>query len=101
MRGDTYVVCPGLSAIDRMPHDSDSLGHGSDLLGLTDTSSMSDIRLNDIDASSLEVRSTVKTCEQTLSELSSQLGLRRRSLYVILTAIGMVVLLYRSFNSFT
>lgn len=77
MRSDTNIVCPGLSAIDRMPHDSDLLGHGSDLLCLTDTSSMSDIRLNDIDTSSLEIRSAVKTCEQSFSELTSQLSSKR------------------------
>lgn len=57
----------------------DSLGHGSDLLGLADTSSMSNIRLNDVDTASLEVRSAIKTREQSFPELTSQLPLKRPS----------------------
>jgi hypothetical protein len=37
----------------------DLLGHCGDLLGLTDTSSMGDIWLNDIDTSSLKVWSDI------------------------------------------
>jgi hypothetical protein len=35
---------------------------------------MCDIRLDDVDTASLEVRSAVKTCEQSLSELKGELG---------------------------
>jgi hypothetical protein len=61
--------------------DVDLLGHGSDLLGLADTSSMCDIRLDDINTASFEVRSAIKTCEQSLSELISQLVSVKQSLY--------------------
>jgi hypothetical protein len=36
-----------------------SLGHGSDLLGFADSSGMSDIRLDDVDASGLKVGSDI------------------------------------------
>jgi hypothetical protein len=54
MRRDANVIC---------------LCHDGDLLGLGDTSRMSDVRLSNIDTSLLEVRSVVFPSEQTFSEL--------------------------------
>jgi hypothetical protein len=77
------------------------LGHRRDLLGLADTSGMGDIRLNDIDTSSLKVRSDIQTREQSLAKLDMSDDPTRRLERLQLTAIGMVVLLYRSFSSLT
>jgi hypothetical protein len=72
VRGDTDIVCPDPSVLaGRSPWDN-LLCHSSDLLGLTDTSSMSDVGLDNIDTASFKVGSAVKTCEQPLTKLVSQ-----------------------------
>ena len=50
----------------------DVLCHGGDLLSLTDTTSMGNVGLDDVDTPGLKVRSAVETGEQSFSKLSGQ-----------------------------